>query len=163
MKNFILATAGHVDHGKSSLVEALTGTNPHRLPEEKARGITIEGQTLARNSRVPQDQRFNPAQSIELASISSQPLSEIVKRTNKESVNVNAELILRTLGRERGEMAALPEAVGKERGDDEAGLGVMRVWLARADVPMRGAEPLLIERRLARRRQPDQDHAFHAE
>ena len=104
----------------------------------KARGITIDGQTLARNSRVPQDQRFNPAQSIELASINSQPLSEIVKRTNKESVNVNAELILRTLGRERGEMAALPEAVGKERGDDEAGLGVMRVWLARADVPMRG-------------------------
>ena len=101
----------------------------------KARGITIDGQTLVRNSRVPQDQRFNPAQSIELASINSQPLSEIVKRTNKESVNVNAELILRTLGRERGEMAALPEAVGKERGDDEAGLGVMRVWLARADVP----------------------------
>src|SRR5437870_12659735 len=42
MKNFILATAGHVDHGKSALVKALTGTDPDRLPEEKARGITID-------------------------------------------------------------------------------------------------------------------------
>ncbi len=42
LKRFILATAGHVDHGKSALVRALTGTNPDRLPEEKLRGITIE-------------------------------------------------------------------------------------------------------------------------
>jgi selenocysteine-specific elongation factor len=41
-KHFILATAGHVDHGKSALVKALTGTDPDRLPEEKARQITIE-------------------------------------------------------------------------------------------------------------------------
>jgi selenocysteine-specific elongation factor len=41
-RHFILATAGHVDHGKSALVKALTGTDPDRLPEEKARGITIE-------------------------------------------------------------------------------------------------------------------------
>src|SRR5947208_3608416 len=40
--HFIIATAGHVDHGKSSLVKALTGTDPDRLPEEKARGITID-------------------------------------------------------------------------------------------------------------------------
>jgi selenocysteine-specific elongation factor len=40
--SYILATAGHVDHGKSALVRALTGTDPDRLPEEKARGITIE-------------------------------------------------------------------------------------------------------------------------
>ncbi|MCC7376933.1 MAG: selenocysteine-specific translation elongation factor [Verrucomicrobiales bacterium] len=39
---FIVATAGHVDHGKSALVRALTGTDPDRLPEEKARGITID-------------------------------------------------------------------------------------------------------------------------
>jgi selenocysteine-specific elongation factor len=37
-----IATAGHVDHGKSSLVRALTGTDPDRLPEERARGMTIE-------------------------------------------------------------------------------------------------------------------------
>ena len=37
-----IATAGHVDHGKSSLVLALTGTDPDRFPEEKARGLTID-------------------------------------------------------------------------------------------------------------------------
>src|SRR5271167_4404817 len=42
VQNFIIATAGHVDHGKSSLVKALTGTDPDRLPEEKARGITLD-------------------------------------------------------------------------------------------------------------------------
>ena len=41
-KSFIVATAGHVDHGKSALVRALTGTDPDRLPEEKRRGITID-------------------------------------------------------------------------------------------------------------------------
>lgn len=40
--NFILATAGHVDHGKSTLIRALTGTDPDRLPEEKVRGMTID-------------------------------------------------------------------------------------------------------------------------
>jgi selenocysteine-specific elongation factor len=38
----VVATAGHVDHGKSSLVLALTGTDPDRWPEEKARGLTID-------------------------------------------------------------------------------------------------------------------------
>ena len=37
-----VATAGHVDHGKSTLVAALTGTDPDRFPEEKARGLTID-------------------------------------------------------------------------------------------------------------------------
>ena len=41
-KYVIVGTAGHIDHGKSSLVERLTGTNPDRLEEEKRRGITID-------------------------------------------------------------------------------------------------------------------------
>src|SRR5271170_4554014 len=41
-KHVIAGTAGHIDHGKSALVEALTGTNPDRLEEEKRRGITID-------------------------------------------------------------------------------------------------------------------------
>jgi selenocysteine-specific elongation factor len=41
-RHYIVATAGHVDHGKSALVKALTGTDPDRLPDEKARGITID-------------------------------------------------------------------------------------------------------------------------
>ncbi len=42
IKHVIAGTAGHIDHGKSALVEALTGTNPDRLEEEKRRGITID-------------------------------------------------------------------------------------------------------------------------
>ena len=42
MKYVILGTAGHIDHGKSSLVKALTGTDPDRLKEEKERGITLD-------------------------------------------------------------------------------------------------------------------------
>jgi selenocysteine-specific elongation factor len=42
VKSVILGTAGHIDHGKSSLVKALTGTDPDRLKEEKERGITID-------------------------------------------------------------------------------------------------------------------------
>jgi len=38
----VVATAGHVDHGKSTLVKALTGTDPDRFAEEKARGLTID-------------------------------------------------------------------------------------------------------------------------
>ena len=41
-RHFILGTAGHIDTGKSTLVKALTGTDPDRLPEEKQRGMTIE-------------------------------------------------------------------------------------------------------------------------
>ncbi len=41
-KSVILGTAGHIDHGKSALVKALTGTDPDRLKEEKERGITID-------------------------------------------------------------------------------------------------------------------------
>jgi len=40
--NLVVGTAGHIDHGKSSLVEALTGSHPDRLKEEKLRGITID-------------------------------------------------------------------------------------------------------------------------
>jgi len=42
MKSVVVGTAGHIDHGKSALVHALTGTDPDRLKEEKARGITID-------------------------------------------------------------------------------------------------------------------------
>src|SRR3989449_8132313 len=42
MHSIIVGTAGHIDHGKSGLVRALTGKDPDRLPEEKKRGITID-------------------------------------------------------------------------------------------------------------------------
>ena len=42
MKNMIIGTAGHIDHGKTALVKALTGIDADRLEEEKRRGITID-------------------------------------------------------------------------------------------------------------------------
>src|SRR5579884_2956823 len=42
MRNIIVGAAGHIDHGKTSLVKALTGIDADRLPEEKRRGITID-------------------------------------------------------------------------------------------------------------------------
>ncbi|HLI49709.1 MAG TPA: selenocysteine-specific translation elongation factor, partial [Chthonomonas sp.] len=42
MKHVIIGTAGHVDHGKTTLIQALTGINPDRLKEEQARGMTID-------------------------------------------------------------------------------------------------------------------------
>src|SRR5579884_3023554 len=42
MRRFVIGTAGHVDHGKTTLVRALTGVDTDRLPEEKRRGISIE-------------------------------------------------------------------------------------------------------------------------
>jgi selenocysteine-specific elongation factor len=41
-QHYILGMAGHTDHGKSALVQALTGVDPDRLPEEKTRGMTID-------------------------------------------------------------------------------------------------------------------------
>src|SRR6266487_5437010 len=58
-KHFILATAGHVDHGKSALVKALTGIDPDRLPEEKARQITIELGFAQLILEGPNEQRFH--------------------------------------------------------------------------------------------------------
>jgi selenocysteine-specific elongation factor len=61
MKHFVIATAGHVDHGKSSLVKALTGTDPDRLPEEKARQITIDLGFAELNLRGPGGEELHAA------------------------------------------------------------------------------------------------------
>src|SRR5450755_4698953 len=42
MRSIVIGTAGHIDHGKSTLIKTLTGTDPDRLKEEQARGITID-------------------------------------------------------------------------------------------------------------------------
>jgi D-alanyl-D-alanine carboxypeptidase/D-alanyl-D-alanine-endopeptidase (penicillin-binding protein 4) len=104
------------------------------LQKLKARGIAVEGHPQARNSRVPPSQRFDSAKGAELAYVTSQPLHDIARTTNKESNNLYAELILRTLGRERAAMLDRPPPPGRELGDDEAGLGLIRMWLARAGI-----------------------------
>ena len=66
MTNLVVGTAGHIDHGKSTLVRVLTGIDPDRLKEEKARGITIElgfahttiGDTRVAFVDVPGHERF---------------------------------------------------------------------------------------------------------
>ena len=55
--SFVLGTAGHIDHGKSALVKALTGTDPDRLEEEKRRGITIEQMCIRDRHTRPLPQR----------------------------------------------------------------------------------------------------------
>src|SRR4051794_33490714 len=42
MRGIVIGTAGHIDHGKTSLIRALTGIDTDRLPEEKTRGISID-------------------------------------------------------------------------------------------------------------------------
>src|SRR5947209_5157039 len=58
-KHFIIATAGHVDHGKSALVKALTGIDPDRLPEEKKRQITIDLGFAALNVTAPHGDKIH--------------------------------------------------------------------------------------------------------
>ena len=58
-RHFIIATAGHVDHGKSALVKTLTGTDPDRLPEEKKRQITIDLGFAELNLTAPNGDRIH--------------------------------------------------------------------------------------------------------
>jgi selenocysteine-specific elongation factor len=58
-RHFIIATAGHVDHGKSALVKALTGTDPDRLPEERKRQITIDLGFAALNLTAPNGDKIH--------------------------------------------------------------------------------------------------------
>ena len=63
MHQIVIGTAGHIDHGKTALVEALTGTNTDSLQQEKSRGITIDLGFAYLNDRitivdVPGHQKF---------------------------------------------------------------------------------------------------------
>jgi D-alanyl-D-alanine carboxypeptidase/D-alanyl-D-alanine-endopeptidase (penicillin-binding protein 4) len=96
----------------------------------RAKGILVDGDVRLRDYRsndanTPTDRR------VALASIESRPLGEIVKETNKESVNLSAEIIFRTLGHERG--ATVPDPNPKKmamRSDSDAGAAVERKWLS---------------------------------
>ena len=95
-----------------------------------ARGIKVEGDARSRDFRVAESDRFDPQAAVELAHSESSPLSEIVRETNKESNNLFAELLLRTLGKERGATAPDPDARrNATRGDDVAGAAVVKKWL----------------------------------
>ena len=108
------------------------------LDSLKARGITVDGQALTRNANEAVANRFDPQQATELAFVLSKPLREIIKATNKESINLYAELILRTLGRERAALLPKPGPSSREPGDDEIGLAITRLWLNRSQIPTQG-------------------------
>jgi D-alanyl-D-alanine carboxypeptidase/D-alanyl-D-alanine-endopeptidase (penicillin-binding protein 4) len=100
-----------------------------------ARGIKVEGEARSRDFRVAASEKFDPQKAFEIAQENSAALSEIVRHTNKESDNLYAELILRTLGKERGASAPDPDPrKNRERGDDEAGTAVVKAWLDRNGV-----------------------------
>ena len=95
-----------------------------------SRGIKVGGEARTRDFRVAANDKFDPQKAFELAYEESEPLGTIVHRTNKESNNLFAELILRTIGKERGASAPDPDPrKNRERGDDEAGTAVVRSWL----------------------------------
>jgi D-alanyl-D-alanine carboxypeptidase/D-alanyl-D-alanine-endopeptidase (penicillin-binding protein 4) len=102
----------------------------------RARGINVEGKTRAVDARDNRkDAKVDLEHAVELASVTSKTLGEVVHSANKESINLYAELILRTLGKERGATAPAKDPKKmRTRGDDEAGLAVIRQWLEKHDI-----------------------------
>jgi D-alanyl-D-alanine carboxypeptidase/D-alanyl-D-alanine-endopeptidase (penicillin-binding protein 4) len=100
----------------------------------KSHGIVVDGDARYRDSRIAEQNRFDPQGKSELAFVNSKTLGEIVRTTNKLSVNLYAELLLRTLGRERTAMLSADSEVGRERGDDERGTDLVRLWLSKQGI-----------------------------
>ena len=92
------------------------------------KGITVEGATQTRDWK--SENQIDPAKSNELAAVESATLGEIVRKMNKNSVNLYAELILRTLGKKFSDSVPnniqLPQNV---RGDDLTGAALVKNWL----------------------------------
>jgi len=104
-----------------------------------ARGIKVDGEPRSRDFRIADSNKFDLQKAIELAHQDSETLGEIVRKTNKESNNLFAELILRTLGKARGALAPDPDPrKNRTRVDDEAGTAVVKAWLDHADIRTSG-------------------------
>jgi D-alanyl-D-alanine carboxypeptidase/D-alanyl-D-alanine-endopeptidase (penicillin-binding protein 4) len=97
----------------------------------KRRGITVEGKARSVDARENKKEAgVNTESAVELAFVTSKTLGQIARLTNKESINLYAELILRTLGKEHGMSAPTSDPKKmRTRGDDEAGVAVIRQWL----------------------------------
>jgi D-alanyl-D-alanine carboxypeptidase/D-alanyl-D-alanine-endopeptidase (penicillin-binding protein 4) len=97
----------------------------------RARGIVVSGSVNRRDFRTAgNSQTVGVKSQVELASVESRSLAEIIKETNKDSINLNAELIFRTVGKERGYTAPDPNPRKMSgRGDDEAAQAVEKKWL----------------------------------
>jgi D-alanyl-D-alanine carboxypeptidase/D-alanyl-D-alanine-endopeptidase (penicillin-binding protein 4) len=96
-------------------------------------GIKIEGEVKFADWKT--DGKFDISNAFELASTESATLGEVVRKMNKDSVNLYAELILRTLGKKFGDNAPDENPkVQKTRGDDSAGASVIKKWLAENNI-----------------------------
>jgi len=92
------------------------------------RGIAVEGETKSVDWKA--ENKSDAVNLVELAALESQTLGEIVQKMNKRSINLYAELILRTIGKRFGESAPDDNAKLQEvRGDDSAGAAVIKKWL----------------------------------
>lgn len=102
------------------------------LKEKLAKsGITVDGEVVEMDWK----SGFDSSKSVELVAIESVTLGEIVRKMNKDSVNLYAELILRTLGKKFGESAPDENPkVQKTRGDDSAGASVIKKWLTENNI-----------------------------
>ena len=91
-------------------------------------GITVGGEAKSADWKTPD--RLNVENSVELAFVESQPLSEIVKKMDKRSINLYAELLLRTIGKNFGDTAPGDNRqLAEVRGDDLAGAEVIKKFL----------------------------------
>jgi len=97
------------------------------------KGIPVEGE--AKSVDWKSKNKLNTENAVELASVESQTLAEIVRKMNKRSINLYAELILRTIGKKFGDTAPDENVrVEKLRGDDTAGTAVVKKWLKENNV-----------------------------
>ncbi len=101
--------------------------------ELEKRGISVSGKVRAVDWR--SKDKLNENTGVELASIESKTLAEVVRKTNKDSVNLYAELILRTMGKKFGPDAPDEDAkINALRGDDQAGAAVIKKWLQEKEI-----------------------------
>lgn len=126
-KFYVWGSGGNVAARVAVEDPALWAARSLKLGLER-KGIQISGE--AKSAGWKSKNKLDSESSVKLAELESQTLAEIVRKMNKHSVNLYAELLLRTLGKKQGDSA--PDAdvrIQKLRGDDTAGTAVLKQWL----------------------------------
>jgi len=114
-----------------------------KILEKKLRKAGIEVKGKARSADWKSEDKLKVENATEIASIQSKNLGEIVYKMNKYSLNLYAELILRTLGKRFGdEVPEQDPKMRKVRGDDEAGIKVIEKWLEERGIKIQENESI---------------------
>ncbi|GIU82380.1 MAG: D-alanyl-D-alanine carboxypeptidase/D-alanyl-D-alanine-endopeptidase [Acidobacteria bacterium] len=114
-----------------------------KILDKKLRQSGIEVQGKVKSVDWKSKEKLDPENATEIASIQSRPLGEIVHKMNKYSVNLYAELILRTLGKKFGsETLERNPKMRKVRGDDRAGAAVIEKWLEEKGIKLQENESI---------------------